>query len=151
VLHRAAGLDALQTARLAGWRERLLAARGERVRPARDDNILTGWNGLMIEGLCAAFQATGIPEYLSAAQRAANFIQGELTLPDGGVYRAWNDGIAKMPGFLEDYAFLCNAARFKPGLHAGGLMRLPWSIMAAHFLQAWCMHESVRQRGSEAA
>jgi uncharacterized protein YyaL (SSP411 family) len=109
VLHRAAGLDALQTARLAGWRERLLAARGERVRPARDDNILTGWNGLMIEGLCAAFQATGIPEYLSAAQRAANFIQGELTLPDGGVYRAWNEGIAKMPGFLEDYAFLCNA------------------------------------------
>ena len=109
VLHRAVELDALQAARLAGWREPLLAARDRRVRPARDDNILTGWNGLMIEGLCAAFQATGISEYLSTAQRAANFIQGELTLPDGGVYRAWNDGIAKVPGFLEDYAFLCNA------------------------------------------
>jgi len=57
-------------ARLRDWRERLLAARGRRVRPARDDNILTGWNGLMIEGLCAAFQATGCLEYLSAAQRA---------------------------------------------------------------------------------
>jgi uncharacterized protein YyaL (SSP411 family) len=109
VLHRAGELDALQAARLAGSRERLLAARSRRVRPARDDNILTGWNGLMIEGLCAAFQATGIPEYLSAAQRAASFIQAELTPPDGGVYRVWNDGIAKVPGFLEDYAFLCNA------------------------------------------
>jgi uncharacterized protein YyaL (SSP411 family) len=109
VLHREVELDALQAARLAGWRERLLAARGRRVRPARDDNILTGWNGLMIEGLCAAFQATGCLEYLSAAQRAANFIQSELILPDGGVYRAWNDGRAKVPGFLEDYAFLSNA------------------------------------------
>lgn len=109
VLQRAVELDALQAARLAGWRERLLAARGRRVRPARDDNILTGWNGLMIEGLCAAFQATGCLEYLSAAQRAASFIQSELTLPDGGVYRAWNDGRAKVPGFLEDYAFLSNA------------------------------------------
>ncbi|WP_341312071.1 thioredoxin domain-containing protein [Paraburkholderia sp. IMGN_8] len=109
VLQRAVELDALQAARLAGWRERLLAARGRRVRPARDDNILTGWNGLMIEGLCAAFQATGCLEYLSAAQRAASFIQSELTLPDGGVYRAWNDGRAKVAGFLEDYAFLSNA------------------------------------------
>ncbi|MGF6758848.1 thioredoxin domain-containing protein [Paraburkholderia sp. GAS42] len=109
VLQRAVELDALQAARLAGWRERLLAARGRRVRPARDDNILTGWNGLMIEGLCTAFQATGCLEYLSAAQRAASFIQSELTLPDGGVYRAWNDGRSKVPGFLEDYAFLSNA------------------------------------------
>jgi uncharacterized protein YyaL (SSP411 family) len=109
VLHRAVKLDPLEEARLAGWRGQLLAARGHRARPARDDNILTGWNGLMIEGLCAAFQATGVHGYLDAAQRAAHFIQRELTLPDGGVYRAWNDGIAKVPGFLEDYAFLCNA------------------------------------------
>ncbi|CAB3808964.1 hypothetical protein LMG28614_06927 [Paraburkholderia ultramafica] len=109
VLHRAVELDALQSARLAGWRERLMAARGRRACPGRDDNILTGWNGLMIEGLCAAFQTTGTPEYLSAAKRAADFIRDRLTLPDGGVYRAWKDGIAKVPGFLEDYAFLCNA------------------------------------------
>jgi uncharacterized protein YyaL (SSP411 family) len=109
VLHRAVELDALEETQLAGWRERLLAARARRVRPARDDNILTGWNGLMIAGLCAAFQATGVPEYLSAAKRAANFIGNELTLADGGVFRVWKDGVAKVPGFLEDYAFLCNA------------------------------------------
>ncbi|MGU7774718.1 thioredoxin domain-containing protein [Burkholderia sp. MR1-5-21] len=108
VLHRAVEEDA-QEAQLAGWRERMLAARAQRVRPARDDNVLTGWNGLMIEGLCAAFQATGSAEYLGAAKRAAIFIENRLTLSDGGVFRVWKDGMAKVPGFLEDYAFLCNA------------------------------------------
>ena len=30
-------------------------------------------------------------------------------MPDGGLYRAWKDGAAKVPGFLDDYAFLANA------------------------------------------
>ncbi|WP_414220094.1 thioredoxin domain-containing protein [Cupriavidus necator] len=109
VLHRAVMLAPQEEARLEGWRERLLAARAGRVRPGRDDNILTGWNALMIEGLCAACQATGNPAHLAAARRAASFIQDQLTMPDGGVYRCWKDGTAKVPGFLEDYAFLANA------------------------------------------
>jgi uncharacterized protein YyaL (SSP411 family) len=109
VLHRAVELEPLEEARLEGWRERLLAARARRVRPDRDDNVLTAWNGLMIQGLCAAYQATGTLAYLAAATHAADFIQDRLTLPDGGVYRVWKDGIAKVPGFLEDYAFLSNA------------------------------------------
>src|SRR4029077_14691976 len=32
-----------------------------------------------------------------------------MTMPHGGVYRAWRDGVAKVPGFLDDYAFLANA------------------------------------------
>ncbi|WP_455285347.1 thioredoxin domain-containing protein [Cupriavidus necator] len=109
VLHRAVPLTTLEEARLEGWRERLLAARARRVRPGRDDNILTGWNALMIQGLCAAYQATGTPAHLTAARHAASFIQDQLTMPDGGVYRCWKDGTAKVPGFLEDYAFLANA------------------------------------------
>ncbi len=98
VLHRAATLTPLEEARLEGWRERLLAARARRVRPGRDDNILAGWNGLMIQGLCAAYQATGNPAHLAAARRAASFIQDQLTMPDGGVYRYWNNGTVKLPG-----------------------------------------------------
>ena len=30
-------------------------------------------------------------------------------MADGGLYRAWKDGAAKVPGFLDDYAFLANA------------------------------------------
>ena len=109
VLHRAVELDPLEEARLAGLRDKLFAAREKRVRPGRDENVLTSWNALMIQGLCAAYQATGIAAYLSAAQRAADFVAERMTMPHGGVYRAWRDGVAKVPGFLDDYAFLANA------------------------------------------
>ncbi|HAH64385.1 MAG TPA: hypothetical protein DCL72_02660 [Rhizobiales bacterium] len=32
-----------------------------------------------------------------------------MSMPDGGLYRPWKDGAAKVPGFLDDYAFLTNA------------------------------------------
>ena len=109
VLYRAVELDPLEEARLAGLRDKLFADREKRVRPGRDDNILASWNALMIQGLCAAYQATGTASHLSAAQRAADFLAERMTMPHGGVYRAWRDGVAKVPGFLDDYAFLANA------------------------------------------
>jgi uncharacterized protein len=109
VLSREVELDALEEARLAGLRDALFAVRERRVRPARDDSVLAGWNGLMIQGLCAAYQATGTASYLDAAQRAADFIAREMTTKDGGVFRAWRDGVAKVPGFLDDHAFLADA------------------------------------------
>ena len=99
----------MEEARLAGLRDKLFADREKRVRPGRDDNILASWNALMIQGLCAAYQATGTASHLSAAQRAADFLAERMTMPHGGVYRAWRDGVAKVPGFLDDYAFLANA------------------------------------------
>ncbi|MGH8423396.1 MAG: thioredoxin domain-containing protein, partial [Pseudomonas fluorescens] len=109
VLHRAATLDATQEVQLAGLRDKLLLARAQRIRPGRDENILTSWNALMIQGLCAAYQATGTTTHLGAARRAADFILDRLSTPDGGLYRAWREDSAKVPGFLEDYAFLANA------------------------------------------
>jgi uncharacterized protein YyaL (SSP411 family) len=109
VLHRAATLDAAQEVQLAGLHDKLLLARAQRIRPGRDENILTSWNALMIQGLCAAYQATGTATQLDAARRAADFILDRLSTPDGGLYRAWREDTAKVPGFLEDYAFLANA------------------------------------------
>ncbi len=109
VLYRAVELDALEEAGLGSLREKLLRARSTRVRPGRDENILTSWNALMIQGLCAAYQATGTAAHLLAAKHAADFIQERLSAPDGGVYRAWKDGRAKVCGFLDDHAFLANA------------------------------------------
>jgi len=109
VLQRRVELDPLEEAHLAGLRKKLFASRETRVRPARDDNVLAGWNALMIQGLCAAYQATGTTSHLSAAQRAADFLASRMTMPHGGVYRAWRDGVAKVPGFLDDYACLANA------------------------------------------
>ncbi|HEX7157305.1 MAG TPA: thioredoxin, partial [Burkholderiaceae bacterium] len=109
ILRRSGPLLPADESRLAALRARLLAARERRPRPARDDNIIASWNGLAIQGMCAAYQATGAASYLQAARRAADFIAGEMTLPDGGVYRAWREGKAKVPGFLDDYANLANA------------------------------------------
>lgn len=109
VLHRTAAPDAAHEVQLAGLRDELLAARAQRIRPGRDENILTSWNALMIQGLCAAYQATGTTTHLDAARRAADFILERLSTPEGGLYRAWREGTAKVPGFLEDYAFLANA------------------------------------------
>jgi len=109
VLYRAVELDTLEEARLEGLRDQLFRARSTRVRPGRDENILTSWNALMIQGLCAAYQATGQILYLQSARRAADFLLQRMSMPDGGLYRAWKDGAAKVPGFLDDYAFLANA------------------------------------------
>jgi uncharacterized protein YyaL (SSP411 family) len=109
VLQRRLALGAAEAARLEPLRTRLLAARAQRVRPGRDDNILAGWNGLMIQGLCAAYQASGTRAYLDAARRAADFLGRHLTRADGGLLRAWRDGVAGGPGFLDDHADVAHA------------------------------------------
>src|SRR5690606_18665540 len=52
---------------MAGARQVLFHARNERMRPAKDDKILTSWNGLMIEALAQAGAALDEPKYLVAA------------------------------------------------------------------------------------
>jgi uncharacterized protein len=102
-------LTGQEQARLDRLRPQLLASRSRRVRPARDENIIASWNAMMIEGLCAAYQATGTPAYLHAARRAADFIEASMTMPDGGVFRAWREPLGRIAGFLDDHAMLCNA------------------------------------------
>ncbi len=109
VLYRPIPLNPTEEKQLKKFRDPLFNARENRIRPARDENILVNWNALMIQGLCSAYQATGTISYLDAAQKAANFISSNMIMPDGGVYHVWRDGMAKIPGFLDDYAFLANA------------------------------------------
>ncbi|HWY73694.1 MAG TPA: thioredoxin domain-containing protein, partial [Burkholderiaceae bacterium] len=109
VPHRAIELDQGDEVRLDALRARLFSERARRVRPSRDENVITSWNALMIEGLCAAYQATGTDRYLHAARTAADFLMTQATMPDGGVVRAWRDGSGRVGGFLDDYAMLANA------------------------------------------
>ena len=90
--------------RLAAGRERLLAARSLRVRPHRDDKILTSWNGLMIAAFAYGGATLDEPRYLRAAERAAEFIATRL-LRDGRLLRRYRNGHVQYPGTLEDYAF----------------------------------------------
>lgn len=116
VLHTPRSLvDAARTAgvppellrdQLEAARGPLLAARGRRAPPARDDKILTAWNGLMISGLARAGFAFDRADYVRAAERAAEFVLARLRTPEGGLLRSFVAGEARQAGTLEDYADL---------------------------------------------
>ena len=59
-------------------RQKLYAEREKRVKPGRDEKILTSWNGLMISGFVDGFRVTGSEKYLEGAVEAARFILQEM-------------------------------------------------------------------------
>ena len=84
---------------------KLFAAREERVKPGRDEKILTSWNGLMISGFARGYAVSGDTKYLQAAKNAVNFIENKLASNDGRLKRTFKDGQSKLNAYLEDYAF----------------------------------------------
>jgi uncharacterized protein YyaL (SSP411 family) len=107
---RRLGLDevALQ-AKLGEVRHQLYQARAKRVHPPRDEKVLTGWNGLMIQALSEASRALGRHDYLEAASRAATAVLAGARSPDGGWLRTGEPGYRPaVPGFLDDYAYFIN-------------------------------------------
>ena len=87
-------------------RQRLFLARQNRVRPQKDDKILTDWNGLMIASLAKAAEAFGEKIYADTAARAVDFILGKMRNRDGRLFHRYRDGEAAIPAYLNDYAFL---------------------------------------------
>ncbi|MGB7070156.1 MAG: thioredoxin domain-containing protein [Pyrinomonadaceae bacterium] len=84
-------------------REKLFAAREGRVKPFRDEKILTAWNGLMLAAFAEASVILKNEEYLTIAKNSAKFMMNELQ-KNGRLLRSWKDGQAKLDGYLEDYA-----------------------------------------------
>jgi len=96
-------------------RSRLLEARAQRVRPARDDKVVAAWNGLAISGLVEAGTLLGAPHLVEAAVRCGEFLAAvhmEQSGPQGGrLLRVSRDGTAGThAGVLEDYG--CVATGF---------------------------------------
>ena len=81
----------------------LYDARELRVRPARDEKILAGWNGLMLRGIAEAARAFDDADLRAMAVRNGEFLFRTLVRGDR-VLRSYKDGVARIPGFLEDYA-----------------------------------------------
>ena len=92
-------------ARLASARSKLLAERDTRVRPGRDDKILTSWNALMIHGMARAGRRLGRPEWIDSAERALDFIHARLW-QEGRLLASYKDGKANLPAYLDDHAYL---------------------------------------------
>ena len=111
--------------RLEAARQKLLGVREGRIRPGKDDKILTDWNGLMIAALAKAAQAFDDPKYARAAQRAADFILQHLRKKGGPLLHRYRDREAGIGANLDDYAFL-----------VWGLIELYEATLQVRYLQA---------------
>ena len=98
----------------------LFAQRETRVKPDRDEKILTEWNGLMIHALAECGVVLGRDDALHAGQNAANFILTQMSQDDGKLFRSYkalplrageqtNRGRARFNAYLEDYAAFIRA------------------------------------------
>jgi uncharacterized protein YyaL (SSP411 family) len=102
-------------------REQLFSRRGQRVRPGRDEKVITSWNGLMLASFAEAARVLDEERYQQIAQRNADFLLRELR-DEGQLYRIYAGGRRKVRGYLEDYASLI-----------GGLL----ALYEATFDQRW--------------
>ena len=93
-------------ARLAVIKDKLYAARTQRVHPGLDDKMLTAWNGMMLASLAEAARVLEREDYRTAAVRCGEFLLREMLTPEGRLLRTYKNGEAKINGYLEDYANL---------------------------------------------
>jgi uncharacterized protein YyaL (SSP411 family) len=105
--------DAQEERALARAREAMWRARERRPKPMRDEKILASWNGLLIGALAEASAALGDPTLGQAAEEAMSFVAAVLVVHEGDgarVLRLAKDGVAKGRGFLDDHAYVADAA-----------------------------------------
>jgi uncharacterized protein YyaL (SSP411 family) len=103
------GLTPEEVARaLKAAREPLFAVREGRIKPHRDEKVITAWNSLMLSALALGAQVLEEKKYYEAAARGTRFLLTELWREDH-LLRIWAEGKVSIPGFLDDYAGLANA------------------------------------------
>ncbi|WP_254274140.1 thioredoxin domain-containing protein [Haloarcula marina] len=85
-------------------------SREERPRPARDEKVLAGWNGLMISTLAEGAVVLD-DSYADVAADALGFVRDHLwDAETGRLKRRYKGGDVAIDGYLEDYAFLARGA-----------------------------------------
>jgi uncharacterized protein len=93
---------------LASARQTLFRMREDRVKPGRDDKVLTAWNGMMIKGMAAAGRRLQRPDYIRSAESALEFVKDKLWV-SGRLLASYKDGKAHLNAYLDDYVFLVDA------------------------------------------
>ena len=89
-------------------KQTLFFEREKRVKPFRDEKILTAWNGLMLATFAEASAILDSDEYLKIAKKNADFVLENL-LKDNRLLRTFKDGQAKLNAYLDDYANFADA------------------------------------------
>ena len=93
---------------LSALRLRLLEARARRPRPARDDKVLTDWNGHAIASLAEASRLFGRTDWLELAEAAFRFALESNE--SGRLPHANLGGRCSFPGLSSDHAAMSLAA-----------------------------------------
>ncbi|MGB8692548.1 MAG: thioredoxin domain-containing protein [Steroidobacteraceae bacterium] len=96
------------TALLLQARHKLMAVRALRVRPARDEKLLTSWNALTIRALASAARLLVRPDLAVAAGAALQFLRTQHWR-NGRLLATSADGDARLGAYLDDYVFLAEA------------------------------------------
>src|SRR5438067_2264424 len=82
----------------------LFEEREKRIKPGRDEKVITAWNGFMLESFAEAAAVLEREDYREIAERNAQFIVENLT-KGGRLLHVYKDGLAKHAGFLDDYSY----------------------------------------------
>ncbi len=89
-------------------RKILLNYRNKRVKPHKDDKILTDWNGLAIASISLAGAVFDRLDFITSAKKSADFILSKMRKYDGRLLHRYRDSEAGIDGMLDDYAFFIN-------------------------------------------
>lgn len=101
-------------------RAKLFSRRVQRIRPSRDDKILTDWNGFMIASLAKAGVVLGDKKFIEVAEEALRFILETMIDDKRKLFHRYKEGDIAISAFLDDYAYFVWAlleayeATFKP-------------------------------------
>jgi uncharacterized protein YyaL (SSP411 family) len=117
-------------ARLGRIRDALLAVRGQRVRPGRDDKVVAAWNGLAIAALAETGLLLGEPAFVAAARGAAELL-ARVHRRGGRLARTSRDGVASgSAGVLDDYACVAEGLLALSGVTG----EARWVVLAGELL-----------------
>ncbi|NVM45910.1 MAG: thioredoxin domain-containing protein [Candidatus Lokiarchaeota archaeon] len=106
IVHLSSQLPDTYSTDIESLRNKLFEAREKRIRPHKDDKILTDWNGLMIAAFAKAGYILNEPKYIQVAEKAVEFILNQMKNSEGRLLHRYREGGADILAFIDDYAFL---------------------------------------------
>lgn len=89
-------------------KQKMFLSREKRVKPFRDEKILTSWNALMISAAVKAYNILGDIDYFKMGRECTDFILRNL-FKNNRLLCNYKDGAARLNGYLDDYAFFIAA------------------------------------------
>jgi len=100
-----ATLSSEDASRWEALKKELYTYRENRIKPLKDDKVLTDWNGLMIVAMAKAGRALNNDTYKGAAIKATDFILENMRTEEGRLLHRYRLGDAGIMSNLDDYAF----------------------------------------------